>query len=155
MDTPPDGGTDEDELTRLPLATPRRRVVRRPLAIDSTEKGNIGPVAEALLDELGGGFLDNHLPAGGAFTTRGRFELVASIPGKETILAVLTEHKLDVSEWEKVYTKELGREFPQYHWYTFGRNGTIRDSLKKLHEQLKRPKTGYWFADFEEISIVK
>ncbi|MFH2003032.1 MAG: DUF4384 domain-containing protein [Planctomycetota bacterium] len=107
------------------------------------------------IESLNGGFLDHYLPANGRFSTRGNLELMASIAGKETILAVLTEHELDVSAWEKVYTKELGPEFPQYHWYTFGRNGTIRDCLNSLQDQLNHKETGYWFGDWKEFSIVR
>jgi len=107
------------------------------------------------LEELNGGFLDNRLSSNGSFTTRGRFDLTASITGKETIMAVLTDKKLDVSKWNKVYTKELGKEYPEYHTYSFGRNGTIRDSLESLRKQLESGVAGRWWADWKEFSIVK
>lgn len=96
-------------------------------------------------------YKDNHLPANGKFTTLGSLELTASIAGKETILAVLTENELDVSEWEKIHAVEDR----QFYWYTFGRDGTIRDCLDRLHKQLSQRETGYWYADWKEFSIVK
>ncbi|MHC4860269.1 MAG: DUF4384 domain-containing protein, partial [Planctomycetota bacterium] len=58
------------------------------------------------VERLDGGFLDNKLPANGRFSTRGDFELTASVTGRETVAAVLTERPLDTSRWEKLYPRE-------------------------------------------------
>ena len=108
------------------------------------------------LEELNGGFLDNRLPVNGPLHHEGTLRAhTASITGRETILAVLTEGPLDTSSWTKVFTKELGPEYPQYHTYSFGRDGSIRDSLMKLKAQLKAPTTGRWHGQWIEISIIK